>query len=389
MAGQQCGAAAIIKKSSPKALYFHCAGHRLNLVVADTCQIQPVMNMMDSVRKCSEVFKFSAKKQDLFEELIPDEEIRTKLIDVCKTRWLKRLDGLVRIQDMMEWVLDALEIIKDDKTLKAEQRADANGLYTTFQTFGFAVSLILTWHIVTYVDPLTTEPQKVKLDVTSVYKAVDTCIAALETARKEENVDAKHETWYNEAKRFGGKFGVPESKPRYARKQTLRANYETQNVADYYKLQITIPFLDRIIRNLKDRFGKEQRIHMNGAHITPSCVLTVSAWKNYVRSFAEQYSDDLPSINRLEEELDLWETYWTGEEKSKNHIPDDITDTLTNIHKNKVNTWYPNIHTILVLIATVPSFMRTINLATGTTEQQPDNQEILGQNPTPLSQPFL
>ena len=62
MAGAKGGVAAIIKGLNPKALYFWCSGHRLNLVVADTCKIKSVTNMMDSVRKCSQVFEFSSKK---------------------------------------------------------------------------------------------------------------------------------------------------------------------------------------------------------------------------------------------------------------------------------------------------------------------------------------
>ena len=70
---------------------------------------------------------------------------------------------------------------------------------------------------------------------------------------------------------------------------------ETQSESDYFKWQLTIPFLDRISQNLRDRFGKDQRIHMNGAHIIPSCVVTNSSWRIPVKSFAKQYADDLPN----------------------------------------------------------------------------------------------
>ena len=311
--------------------------------------------MMDAVRKCSELFKFSAKKQGLLERLIPDGELRTKLLDVCKTRWLQRLDGLERMQQMMEWVLEALEIIKDDMSLKPEQRGDADGLFLKFQSFGFAVTLIIVRHIISYVDPLTTELQKVKLDVIGVYKAVDTCLAAIDSARNVDNIDEKHKTWYEEVKKFANKYGIPESKPRFARKQIHRANYETDDISEYYKWQLTIPFLDRLSSNLCHRFSEEHRIHMNGAQIIPSHVLTTLSWRSHAKAFSEQYADDLPNVNRLDEELDLWEHYWKGEETARNHIPDDVTDTLTYMHKSKIHLWYPNIHTILILIATVPS----------------------------------
>ena len=90
MAGAKGGASSIIRQKYRKALYFHCSGHRLNLVVADTCKIQTVRNMMDTIRKCTQIFEFSVKKQNLLQGHIQSDmdesEQRSKLLNMCQTR---------------------------------------------------------------------------------------------------------------------------------------------------------------------------------------------------------------------------------------------------------------------------------------------------------------
>ena len=118
----------------PKDLYFHCSSHRLNLVVAKSCKNLQVVNMMDVVRKCSDIFHFSAKKQHLLEKCIEEhlpQEKRKKLKDVCRTRWLLRLDGMERVQEMFKPICVALECIKDnfDGTYKQDARTDASSVY--------------------------------------------------------------------------------------------------------------------------------------------------------------------------------------------------------------------------------------------------------------------
>ena len=51
-----------------KAIYVHCMNHMLNLCVADTCQLPLVRNMMDVVRKLSEFFDNSPKRQQQFDQ---------------------------------------------------------------------------------------------------------------------------------------------------------------------------------------------------------------------------------------------------------------------------------------------------------------------------------
>ena len=63
MSGHLNGALSIIRAEHDKAIYVLCMNNRLNLCVADTCELPLVRNMMDVVRKLSEVLDNSSKRQ--------------------------------------------------------------------------------------------------------------------------------------------------------------------------------------------------------------------------------------------------------------------------------------------------------------------------------------
>ena len=63
MPGSRSEASTSIVAENPKALYFHCSSHRLNLAVASCSKIRAVKNMVDVIKKCSDIFHFSPKKK--------------------------------------------------------------------------------------------------------------------------------------------------------------------------------------------------------------------------------------------------------------------------------------------------------------------------------------
>ena len=55
MAGKHIGAAKFVQNNYPKAIYIHCASHRLNLAVASACQLQNILNMMGTVKTVADL----------------------------------------------------------------------------------------------------------------------------------------------------------------------------------------------------------------------------------------------------------------------------------------------------------------------------------------------
>ena len=83
------GAAAIVKRQYPKAIYTHCMAHHLNLSVVSVCKMQNVRNMFDTIGEVTRSFEYCLKKEALLLQKVTDvcpESYRHKLLDLCKTR---------------------------------------------------------------------------------------------------------------------------------------------------------------------------------------------------------------------------------------------------------------------------------------------------------------
>ena len=146
MSGPCNGAAAIVRRQYPKAIYTHCMAHRLNLSVVSACKMQNVRNMFDTVGEVTRSFEYSPKKEALLVQKLKDvcpESRRHKLLDVCKTRWIQRIDGLEVFLELYEAIVAMLETIKAnaDRSWNADSMKKAVSHYHAIANFDFVVTL--------------------------------------------------------------------------------------------------------------------------------------------------------------------------------------------------------------------------------------------------------
>ncbi|CAB4043830.1 52 kDa repressor of the inhibitor of the kinase-like, partial [Paramuricea clavata] len=131
MAGKLSGVAARIQRIYDKAIYVHCNSHVLNLCVASSCKINVVRDMMDNVRNVSNFLNDSPKRtlvlKKKISEIVPTER-RQKLLNVCRTRWVARIDGLRIFKNCYVALLSALGAIKLDKSNDPDVRYRAGGM---------------------------------------------------------------------------------------------------------------------------------------------------------------------------------------------------------------------------------------------------------------------
>ena len=96
MAGHCSGAAKIMQLKYPKAVYFHCASHKLNLCVAHSCKLASVANMMSVISSIANFFNYSPKRQTSLTDHVqnyPDNSLKSKLLPLCKTCWVERINA--------------------------------------------------------------------------------------------------------------------------------------------------------------------------------------------------------------------------------------------------------------------------------------------------------
>ena len=221
MSGRLNGASSLIRAEHNKAIYVYCMNHRLNLLcVADTCQLPLVRNMMDVVRKLSEFFDNSPKRQ---QHLISKFRVLMHaanhfvLVNVCRTRWIEHIDGMDRIVELLHQLVYTLEDISMNRNAPSDgnwnqnSRNDAQALINAI-TSSFIVTLVIVRHILDLTRPITVRPHKRAMDLLKAKEEIVLLKSAL--TGRETDLNTRHHALYEEAVTLARRVSVQPSMPR-------------------------------------------------------------------------------------------------------------------------------------------------------------------------------
>ena len=402
MAGKFSGLSSRILSHNPLALYTHCSSHRLNLCVAASCKIQNVRNMMDSVTKISNFFNSSPKRHQLLERMvkkyIPGCK-RTKLLDVCRTRWVLRIDGLERFMEMYTAITEAMFEIRDNLDGNWDNSAaDAYALSSLLTSFDFISTLVVVRMCLGYIRSATIQLQGAHIDIIRGLQEISMMKTSLQNTRN--SIDEYHDAWFQEAVNISNKVGATISFPRRCERQVYRGNIPADDVSTYIKRNLSVPFLDHLLQELSTRFSETNCNAYKALSVVPSVMMreypkeevfqktTIpkefsaaktfeckqqttrlqeenqantskkrtgvkvqrldKSWKIDLVAFCEQYEQDMPSINNISHEVDNWESFWLNFPKDK--LPCGLSDTI----KLTNPVTFPNITAVLRILATLP-----------------------------------
>ena len=217
MSGKCNGASSIIKRQYPKALYVHCKSHLLNLCVASACSIAVVQNMMYRVKSVSDFFNMHPKRFALLTAKIKDIDLSSRhvhLIDMCRIRWIAKIDGLDVFVQVFEGVVVALETIKNnrERDWSSDSIRDASGLFHGTVAFEFIICLVIVSRMLEITRPLIKQLQSPKIDVVAFKDKVKLLSTMLEKYRNE--ISELHQDWFEEAVEIAEKVGTTPSKSR-------------------------------------------------------------------------------------------------------------------------------------------------------------------------------
>ena len=357
MSGRLNGASSLIRAEHDKAIYVHCMNHRLNLCVADTCQLPLVRNMMDVVRKIPEFFDNSPKRQQhLISKirLLMPAANHFVLVNVCRTRWIERTDGMDRIVELLHPVVATLEDISMNRNAPSDgnwnqnSRNDAQALINAI-TFSFIITVVIVRHILDLTRPLTVRLQKKAMDFLKAREELLLLKSALRGMQTDLNT--RHHALYEEAVTLARRVSVQPSMPRIIQRQVYRNNAPGLTPEDYYRINLTTDFLNHVLMQLDSRFEDDVFVCYKGFSVIPSILLaTDPIWKDNVREFCDHYRQDIRNYAGLPAELLLWERMWKEKKDRREDIPDSIGATLEQIDKDA----YVNIYTMLQILITIP-----------------------------------
>ena len=101
---------------------------------------------MDVIKDMLYFFNFSPIRAEHFIQKYEQGRTKRKLIDVCHTRWISRIDGLDVFEKRFTYVVETLEYfsVNPESTINSDTSIKAQALLTHISNFNFIVSLVIT-----------------------------------------------------------------------------------------------------------------------------------------------------------------------------------------------------------------------------------------------------
>ena len=285
MSSARVGVQAHIKRMAPDADYQGCCLHSLNLVICKSSQISAIRNMFDSCQQAFLFFHNSPKRQRFLEHVIgcscPAAK-KTKIKGLCKTRRVERhatFDTILELYPYLVQTWDEVccpstceQLYPDGNTWKwdSDNRSAANGLRHTFCGFEHIVAFMVSKQLLEPIRPIAECLQGRLQEVYFGFKKVDEVTQCYKCIR--ENLDAEHIRIYSKAKKLAADVHCEEAMPRIIRGRQTRPNPSVCSPCDYWRVTLTIPFVDSILSELESRFATDKRAHFELCSLIPEII---------------------------------------------------------------------------------------------------------------------
>lgn len=116
MSGHMNGCQAKFRETVPKATYYHCSSHQLNLALSKACVVPGIQHMLSDEKALGIFFKYSPKRQRRLEDAVVEVNVRrgvskVKVKMMCETRRVERHTVLAEFEEMYEPTVMCLEAI--------------------------------------------------------------------------------------------------------------------------------------------------------------------------------------------------------------------------------------------------------------------------------------
>ncbi|KAL7844825.1 hypothetical protein SRHO_G00233640 [Serrasalmus rhombeus] len=149
-----------------------------------------VRNMIDKMKYSVMFFTSSPKRELLLKEVVDKEAYSTgkrkPLIDLSRTRWAARHDAYSHFYSAFVFIIKALEVMahglhteeySEDVTSgwEGKYKAEAYGLLSGLQNFGFILTFLTVYQVLSHLTGITVKLQSTSLDIIEAFSMVDEC----------------------------------------------------------------------------------------------------------------------------------------------------------------------------------------------------------------------
>ena len=349
-------------KESPSAIVTYCCSHNLNLSLATSCKIPIIDNITETYKAVTIFFNTPPKLEGLLEHIFClrciSAQKRKVLIGLCKIRWSERDIAYNHFYLAIPFIVEAFEVINGTHP----ERNDFNNIYTdgwdpktkqdatsylhAVTKFELIIGIVSLYRLLHPLVGITQTLQGSSFDVVKAYNHVQSSIDDMKLLR--ENMDDEFKIIYQQSERMATKLSVEPAIPRTVARQMHRNNVPAENPEEYYRRVIAVSLIDRFISEMTFRFNSFNKT----ASKLLLLVLSIICHPDYnhleITDLTNQYSDDLPNPDIIDQELRRWKRKWMDVK------PDDRPDSLAKSIKVCDKLRFPNIFILIRIGCTLP-----------------------------------
>ena len=166
MSSSDRGVQGRIQQHAPLAFYTHCQAHQLNLCVVKACGIPDIRNANSVISEIAKFFNYSPKRQHFFEYIISQNSVDSnisKLNNLCKTRWIERIDAYATFFELYPSTISTLQSISSQNdsnwSWDTDTHQKANGFLHQINSFKFLMAASITMRLLSVLRGITVKLQ--------------------------------------------------------------------------------------------------------------------------------------------------------------------------------------------------------------------------------------
>jgi hypothetical protein len=328
MAGNIGGVQARIKHALPNAEFYHCASHRLNLVINSVSSVPEIRDSIAIIKDCIRFFRESPLRR---------QKVRN-LPHLCETRWSEKYKSLRLFHDNFSSIVDALSDLEANSAI-SNTRTEAHKLLSALTSSKFLVALTVIAKYSALFEPVCNVLQGVQIDLLAAQNHITTLRQTVVNHRS--SAEQEFAKLFAEIKRTAEDLNILIATPRVVRRQTGRNNVESSSTEEYFRRAVYIPYLDGIVQALDLRFNvdKTPAFHLMCLHPSNMSKLSDEDFNSAITWIETKFC-----IENLQSEAEVWRLAW----KEKAYDGD-----LISLLKEATG-FYPGVSRAVTVAATLP-----------------------------------
>ncbi|CAF1174859.1 unnamed protein product [Rotaria sordida] len=330
VAGKLGGVQKLIKDIVPRANYFHCSNHSLDLVLAEACTLQLIKMFFGVIKSVINFINASPNRKRILAKAIESTNNETKrrhFVKLCETRWVDKQTSIIVFKQVFFDVIIALDYLAENGDSETSGLVRSYGKALT--DIDFVIPLIIVNRVFCITKPYAEQFQKPTCDLLKCFQSIEQALTYLAQLIYDDN---ELNELYNELTKF---VELHEIDNCLSRTTSRRYEFVKNYFTDVYRT-----FINTTIEELGRRFNEHQKIAMHISNLIPSYFVNTQ-FSNVLPLF-HCYKDDLlsddPNIHKAE--FDRWK--FSILQMKENERPSTIIEALKIM--KPIKSFYPNIY---------------------------------------------